>query len=80
MRGMNKCCSHIALLARPFTHFLPARIQWLTRSKPETTIGVVSGGYLLLEQSNDCLTIGSYVFGLNSELFLHTDKKQHFFF
>ena len=28
-----------------------------------------------MNKANDCLMIGSKVFGLNSELFLHTDKK-----
>ena len=32
-----------------------------------------------MNKSNDCLMIGSSVCGLNSELFLHTDKKQLFF-
>ena len=27
-----------------------------------------------MNKTNDCLMIGSYVCGLNSELFLHTDK------
>ena len=39
----------------------------------ETAIGDFSGGYFMNE-ANDCLMIGSYVCGLNSELFLHTDK------
>ena len=31
-----------------------------------------------MNKANDCLMIGIYVFGLNSELFLHTDKKHIF--
>ena len=44
-KGMNECCFYLVLLARLFTHSLPARIQWLTRSKPlklfffETAVG-----------------------------------------
>ena len=29
-----------------------------------------------MNKANDCLMIGSYVSGLNSELYLHTDKKK----
>ena len=36
-----------------------------------------SGGYM--NKTNDCLMIDSYVCGLNSELFLHTDKNHSFF-
>ena len=60
---------HLALLAQPFTRSLPARIQWLTRSKPlklffcETAIGDLSGGYFM-NKVNDCLIIGSCVCGL----------------
>ena len=32
-----------------------------------------------MNKANDCLMIGSYVCGLNSELFLHTDNHQLFF-
>ena len=32
-----------------------------------------------MNKTNDCLMIGSYVCGLNSELFLHTDKNHSFF-
>ena len=42
----------------------------------ETAIGGFSGGYFM-NKTNDCL-IGSYVCGLKSELFLHTDKNQLF--
>ena len=31
-----------------------------------------------MSKMNDCLKIGSYVCGLNSELFLHTDKNHSF--
>ena len=31
-----------------------------------------------MNKANDSLIIGSYVCGLNSELFLHTDKKLFF--
>ena len=81
----SECCFHLVLLARPFTRSLPTgKLQWLTRSNPlklfffEMEIGDISGGYFM-NKMNDCLMIGSYVCGLNSELFLHTDKK-HFFF
>ena len=43
----------------------------------ETAIGDFSGGYM--NKTNDCLMIGSYVCGLNSELFLHTDKNHNCF-
>ena len=32
-----------------------------------------------MNKTNDCLMIGSYICGLNSELFLHTDKNHSFF-
>ena len=32
-----------------------------------------------MNRMNDCLIIGSYVCGLNSELLLHTDKNYSFF-
>ena len=41
-------------------------------------IGDFSGGYFI-NKANDCLMIGSYVCGLNSELFLHTDKNHSCF-
>ena len=37
----------------------------------ETVIGEFSSGYFI-NKMNDCLMIGSYVCGLNSELILHT--------
>ena len=43
----------------------------------ETAIGDFSGGYLM-NKTNDCLMIGSYVCGFNSELFLQTDKNHSF--
>ena len=73
----SECYFHLVLLVRLFTHSQHAKIQWLTRSKPlklEMVVGDFSGGYL----SNDWLMIGSYVCGLNSELFLHTDKNHIF--
>ena len=54
------------------------RVSGTRRCSPqETAIGNFSGGYM--NKTNDCLIIGSYVCGLNSELFLHTDKNHSFF-
>ena len=52
--------------------------QFSKKFLSETAIGDFSGGYFM-NKTNDCLMIGSYVCGLKSELFLHTDKN-HFFF
>ena len=41
-------------------------------------IGDFSSGHLM-NKTNDCLVIGSYICGLNSEFFLHTDKNRSFF-
>ena len=71
-----------SLASVTLTRSLPARIQWLTRSNPlklfffETAIGDFSGGYSM-NKANEFLMIGSHNCGLNSELFLHTDKN-HF--
>ena len=39
----------------------------------ETLVGNFSGGYSM-NKTNDFLMIGSYICGLNSKIFLHTDK------
>ena len=39
---------------------------------------ILFNGYFM-SKANDCLMIGSYVSGLNSELFQHTDKNHIFF-
>ena len=55
---MSKRCFHLVLLERPFTLSLPARIQWLTRSKLlklfffETAIGDFNGGYFVNKEND----------------------------
>ena len=78
----NESCFHLVLLAQPFTHSPPARIDSMVDTKKsiktfffETAIGDFSCGYFMKRLFNDC----SYVCGLNSKLFLHTDKNIVFY-
>ena len=77
MRASERCF-HLVLVTLPFTRSLPARIASMVDTKQssifEMAIGDFNGGYFT-NKTNDCLMIGGYVCGLNSELFLHTDKK-----